>query len=50
MLQRRTGNNSDIKAGKKKAGNNSDSLINQIRQIVYSSFQSKKLPKKYITT
>ena len=33
-----------------KAGNNSKSLLNDIRQIVYSLYQSKKLPKKYIIT
>ena len=33
-----------------KAGNNSESLLNEIRQIVYSLHQSKKLPKAYITT
>ena len=32
-----------------KAGNNSESLLNEIRQIVYSLYQSKKFPKKYIT-
>ena len=32
-----------------KAGNNSESLLNEIRQIVYSLYQSKKLLKKYIT-
>ena len=31
-----------------KAGNNSKSLLNEIRQIVYSLYQKKKLPKKYI--
>ena len=33
-----------------KAGNNSKSLLNEIRQIVYSLYQAKKLPKKYIIT
>ena len=33
-----------------KAGNNSESLLNDIRQINYSLYQSKKLLKKYITT
>ena len=33
-----------------KACNNSESLLNEIRQIIYSLYQSKKLPKKYITT
>ena len=29
-----------------KAGNNSENLSNEIRQIVYSSYQSKKITKK----
>ena len=29
-----------------KAGNNSDSLVNQIRQIVYSLYRSKEITKK----
>ena len=29
-----------------KAGNNSDSLLNEIRQIVYSLYQSKRITKK----
>ena len=29
-----------------KAGNNSKSLLNEIRQIVYSLYQSKKITKK----
>ena len=29
-----------------KAGNNSESLLNQIRQIVYSLYQSKQITKK----
>ena len=29
-----------------KAGNNSESLLNEIRQIVYSLYRSKKLTKK----
>ena len=34
-----------------KAGNNSESLLNEIRQIVYSLYQSKKkLLKKYTIT
>ena len=33
-----------------KAGNNSKSLLSEIRQIVYSCINQKKLPKKYITT
>ena len=33
-----------------KAGNNSESLLNEIRQIVYSLYRSNKLLKKYTTT
>ena len=33
-----------------KSGNNSESLLNEIRQIVYCLFQSKKLLKKYTIT
>ena len=33
-----------------KAGNNSVNLLNQIRQIIYSLHQSKKLLKRYTTT
>ena len=33
-----------------KAGSNSEILLNEIRQIVYSLYQSKKITKKYITT
>ena len=29
-----------------KSGNNSESLLNKIRQIVYSSYQSKEITKK----
>ena len=29
-----------------KAGNNSESLLNEIRQIVYSLYQSKQISKK----
>ena len=29
-----------------KAGNNSESLLNENRQIVYSLYQSKEIPKK----
>ena len=29
-----------------KAGNNSDSLLNEIRQILYSLYQSKEITKK----
>ena len=33
-----------------KAANNSENLLNEIRQIVYYLYQSKKLPKKYTIT
>ena len=33
-----------------KAGNNSQSLLNEIRQIVYSLHQSKQITKKYTIT
>ena len=33
-----------------KTGNNSESLLNEIRQIVYSLYQSKEITKKYIMT
>ena len=33
-----------------KAGNNSESLLNEIRQIVYSLIDQKKLLKKYTIT
>ena len=33
-----------------KAGNNSENLLNEIRQIVYFLYQSKEITKKYITT
>ena len=33
-----------------KAGNNSESLLNEIRQIVYSLYQSKQMTKKYTIT
>ena len=32
------------------AGNNSQNLLNEIRQIVYSLYQSKKITKKYTIT
>ena len=32
-----------------KAGNRYENLLNEIRQIVYSLYQAKKLLKKYIT-
>ena len=33
-----------------KAGNNSESLLNEIRQIVYSLYQSKQITKKVYNT
>ena len=33
-----------------KAGNNSESLLNEISQIVYSLYRSKKITKKYTIT
>ena len=33
-----------------KAGNNSESLLNEIRQIVYSLYQSKEITKKVYNT
>ena len=33
-----------------KAGNNSENLLNEIRQIVYSLYQSKQITKKYSIT
>ena len=41
MLQR-----SPIALAQVKAGNNSGSLLNEIRQIVYSLYQSKQITKK----
>ena len=35
-----------IALGQVKAGNNSESLLNEIRQIVYSLHQSKQITKK----
>ena len=35
-----------ISLAQKKAGNNSQSLLNEIRQIVYSLYQSKEITKK----
>ena len=32
--------------GQVTAGNNSENLLNEIRQIVYSSYQSKEISKK----
>ena len=33
-----------------KAGNNSESLLNEMRQIFYSLYQPKQITKKYTTT
>ena len=33
-----------------KAGNNSENLLNEIRQIIYSLYQSKEITKKCTTT
>ena len=33
-----------------KAGNNSEILLNEIRQIVYSLYQSRQITKKYTIT
>ena len=41
MIQR-----SPIALGQVKAGNNSENLLNEIRQIVYSLYQSKEITKK----
>ena len=41
MLQRLS-----IALAQVKAGNNSESLLNEIRQIVYSLYQSKEITKK----
>ena len=41
MLQR-----SPIALAQVKAGNNSQSLLNEIRQIVYSLYQSRQITKK----
>ena len=41
MLQRLS-----IAPAKVKAGNNSESLLNEIRQIVYSLYQSQQITKK----
>ena len=41
MLQRLS-----IALAQVKAGNNSESLLNEIRQIIYSLYQSKRITKK----
>ena len=45
MLQRLPINLAQVKAG-----NNSEKLLNKIRKIVYSLYQSKEITKKYIIT
>ena len=35
-----------IELAQVKAGNNSENLLNEIRQIIYSLYQSKKITKK----
>ena len=45
MLQR-----SPIAFAQVKAGNNSENLLNEIRQIVYSLHQSREINKKDTTT
>ena len=35
-----------IALGQVKAGNNSENLLNEIRQIIYSLYQSKEITKK----
>ena len=35
-----------IRLAQVKAGNNSEGLLNEIRQIVYSLYQSKQITKK----
>ena len=42
MLQRLT-----IALAQVKSDNNSESLLNEIREIVYSLYQSKEITKKY---
>ena len=41
MLQRLS-----IALAEVKAGNNSESLVNEIRQVIYSLYQSKEITKK----
>ena len=31
------------------AGNTSENLLNEIRQVIYSLYQAKEITKKYIT-
>ena len=44
MLQR-----SPIALAQAKAGNNSKNLLNKVRQIVYSLYQTKEITKKVYT-
>ena len=44
MLQRLS-----ITPAEVEAGNNSENLLNEVRQIVYSLYQSKKKKKKNLT-
>ena len=39
-----------IALAKVKAGHNSESLLSEIRRIVYSLYQSKQITKKYTIT
>ena len=39
-----------IAVARVKAGNDSESLLNEIRQIAYSLYQSKQITKKYTIT
>ena len=32
-----------------KAGNTSENLLNEIRQVIYSLYQAKEITEKYIT-
>ena len=41
---------SPIALAQVKAGNNSEILLNEIRQIVYSLYQSRQITKKYTIT
>ena len=41
---------SSIALAQVKPGNNSKNLLNEIRQIIYSLYQSKEITKKYATT
>ena len=38
-----------VALGQIKAGNKSENLLNKIRQIICSLYQSKEITKKYIT-